>query len=299
MQLTQRFKKVNQQVFNKENLNFNNFSSFLVLIFKQNFRNIRTYIFCLFIPIVLFAFCVYIWNLFYADYYLTPPLIIAFSMCGYIFSSIYISIQVYELKIQNFFSRIKVLGISKITIILSYYILSLILSFLVFLIAILGLFVFAKIRNASSLLTITNLKWFVWIEVIMAYGFIIFASLLLFLTFSMVIKKRAYAYLLIFTYGIYALVFSEIILIPEITNISTVLVVLSFFSFFKYCTWVIFILSSYMNFDYWGFTQLFVKNYNNVFVSFWSVWVPISIMLLLSLTFLTLLLAKMRFSDKY
>lgn len=244
----------------------------LTLIFKNTFKNERTYIFCYILPLFFCSLIFIMWHRF-GVYRILPPSTIGFVLPTILIANFYISIQVIEWRTNDFFKRVYFSGVSKTSIFIILSLLSCLISLtsFYFVIGLQSLFSTFLPENWKfiNISNIRSLDWYIWFFVTFTILFSTILILFFYLSVSMTIgkNKNITIAILLFTF-IFSLLLSETIIIPSYSSQKIWLAALGFINPAKYCSWLMYFFVSYSFIDSSGVNQIIPDVFQKHLLSF-------------------------------
>ncbi|AGM26337.1 hypothetical protein SSYRP_v1c07470 [Spiroplasma syrphidicola EA-1] len=247
--------KINKQWFKEE------YSS-LKLLNKTIFKNPRTHIIAIVLPLIVSFFVYWLWNR-YSIYKITPPEMLAFSTITILFSTFYIGIFTYEAKETSFLRRIYLKNNSKANIFIALLIVS---SEIYVVNTILGLLLYYGMSKISIIglnsELFNNILPFMWIYFVLTTFVSMVLLTFIFVLLAGVFKNKYACFGVMFLVFLFLLIFSDVA-IPPIQSNSIFFNVVGYFNPWKYSNWTMLLFTSYQVFDPEGMGQIFLPTNSN------------------------------------
>ncbi|AUB31243.1 hypothetical protein SFLOR_v1c01820 [Spiroplasma floricola 23-6] len=252
-----------------------NWIKVFLLLFKNTLSSFKTYVYVYLFSSILCFLLIYIW-LNYSLYILLPPQLISFLALPFIIAPLYVSLNLIEWKKRNYLIKINFGLITKINLLISLILISLILATSSFIINLFlnWILTISHVFQYNYVL-LGNIEAIIWLFVILNLIFeTIFISCLFFALTSMT-SKTVINILIILSLFIFMITTSGLIIPPHSLSGNVVYESLGYINPFKYFNWTNLLFSSYQFVDKYGITQILPDYKEGDWISFKGIYITI------------------------
>ncbi|AHI53315.1 hypothetical protein [Spiroplasma culicicola] len=236
-----------------------NFHKTFTLIARSVFLQERTWIFNIFIPVILIFTVIFLFGRYNATYLVLPPQIMSLFLITSLFASLFMSIILIEMKYSQILQRMKMVNIDAKNLMLGIVVNTIILSICNLIISFLAVWMLCIVFKQEAFNNIWNLYYWNWIWNFTINIFLTILSVSIFLFVIDLINKKNLSKVINIILFLSIILFSDIVIPSFVTSSSKVITSLGYINVFKYISWLSLLINSFAFIDYEGGIQQIVQ----------------------------------------